>query len=433
MTMPTMLSPSMRSGTPDAPATRCNTGGAGTTGEPGEAAPAADEFTAILAMLVTGGAGMTTVPAAAPDPAAGVAVTGATAAAIVPAPGVTAALPTATPTAAPAAADLPTTVPAVAPFTGAFTAAFTGQTLPGTQPAPADPDAPTVVPAGGPATPPPTATDVRPGAPTVLPGAGANIPLPAGFTPVSPVEPAATPHPAITLPPAAAGNGDPAGGDARGGQQSPATATDAALAPGTTAPDAGRGMLPPVAGANLATPTAETAPASVNPTAPMTLIAGAPPASAPVAAATTPATASAPPAPPATQIAMHVVPLRRDVDGVHRLTVHLHPEELGPVSLLAEIRDNGIHLQLAGATEAGRETLRGALTDLRRELQQAGFTNCSLDLRQDTPQGGHPFRQALAAPAHAEPGTALAAPAPLPAPAPASAGDGSGRRLDLHL
>ena len=111
-----------------------------------------------------------------------------------------------------------------------------------------------------------------------------------------------------------------------------------------------------------------------------------------------PPTSGAPPAsgaplPPASQVAMHLVPLRLDADGIHRLTVHLHPADLGMVSLVAEIREGSVHLQLAGATEAGREALRAALPDLRRELQQGGFARCSLDLGPGTPQGGHPYER----------------------------------------
>ncbi|HEX5741593.1 MAG TPA: flagellar hook-length control protein FliK [Pilimelia sp.] len=73
---------------------------------------------------------------------------------------------------------------------------------------------------------------------------------------------------------------------------------------------------------------------------------------------------------------------------MHRLTVHLHPADLGPVSVVAEIRDGAIHVQLAGATDAGRESLRAALPDLRRELTDSGFTDCQLDLRSGTGQGG---------------------------------------------
>jgi flagellar hook-length control protein FliK len=89
-------------------------------------------------------------------------------------------------------------------------------------------------------------------------------------------------------------------------------------------------------------------------------------------------------------VATHIVPLRLEADGIHRLTVHLHPADLGPVSLVAEIRDGTVAMQLAGSTEAARDALRAALPDLRRELTDSGFRDCQLDLRQD---GGQPDRQ----------------------------------------
>jgi flagellar hook-length control protein FliK len=114
-------------------------------------------------------------------------------------------------------------------------------------------------------------------------------------------------------------------------------------------------------------------------------------------APTTPTAAAAPagqaapaapalPTPPAAQLAMRIVPLRLDADGVHRLTVNLHPADLGPVQVVAEIRNGEISVQLSGATDAGHDALRDALADLRRDLQAAGFTNCTLDLRQGNPQ-----------------------------------------------
>jgi len=136
-------------------------------------------------------------------------------------------------------------------------------------------------------------------------------------------------------------------------------------------------VVDPVAGAGLA---ATAAGVPLAPNGPTTVTATAP--AAPPLAPGTPAAA---------QVAMHVLPLRLDADGVHRLTVHLHPADLGLVSLVAEVRDGAVHLQLAGATEAGREALRDALPDLRRELQQGGFSRCSLDLGQDAPSGGHPY------------------------------------------
>ncbi|MBT8225280.1 MAG: flagellar hook-length control protein FliK, partial [Dactylosporangium sp.] len=81
------------------------------------------------------------------------------------------------------------------------------------------------------------------------------------------------------------------------------------------------------------------------------------------------------------QLAETIVPLRRGPDGVHRLTVHLHPEDLGAVQVVAEVRGGEIAVRLAGSTDVGRETLAAALPQLRRELTEAGFEGCSLDLQ----------------------------------------------------
>jgi flagellar hook-length control protein FliK len=126
---------------------------------------------------------------------------------------------------------------------------------------------------------------------------------------------------------------------------------------------------------------------------------------------------------------MQIAPLRLDADGIHRLTVHLHPADLGLVSVVAEIRDGAVHVQLAGATDAGRESLRGALGDLRRELQESGFDRCSLDLR-DSPPSGQQARQQFAGTR----ATGAAAPThAAEAPAPPTTADGVIRRLDLHV
>jgi flagellar hook-length control protein FliK len=79
---------------------------------------------------------------------------------------------------------------------------------------------------------------------------------------------------------------------------------------------------------------------------------------------------------------MRIGPLRLEADGVHRLTVNLHPADLGPVQVVAEIRNGDVSLQLSGSTDAGTAALRDSLDDLRRELTDAGFGNCELDLRQ---------------------------------------------------
>jgi flagellar hook-length control protein FliK len=127
----------------------------------------------------------------------------------------------------------------------------------------------------------------------------------------------------------------------------------------------------------------------------------APQAAAPAAPVAEPQAAPPPapatPTPAAAQLATRIVPLRLDADGVHRLTVNLHPADLGPVQVVAEIRNGDISVQLTGGTDAGTEALRQGLDDLRRELENSGFGNCSLDLRQGNAQqqGRQQFAEAL--------------------------------------
>ncbi|MCA2213708.1 flagellar hook-length control protein FliK [Wangella sp. NEAU-J3] len=83
---------------------------------------------------------------------------------------------------------------------------------------------------------------------------------------------------------------------------------------------------------------------------------------------------------------MRIAPLRLDADGVHRLTVNLHPADLGPVQVVAEIRNGTINVQLSGSTDAGTDALRNAMDELRRELEQSGFGDTTLDLRQGSNQ-----------------------------------------------
>lgn len=88
---------------------------------------------------------------------------------------------------------------------------------------------------------------------------------------------------------------------------------------------------------------------------------------------------------PAAQLVQHLAPLRREPDGVHRLTVHLNPAELGPIRVIAEVRGGDIAVHFAGATELGRDALKAALPDLRVQLTNAGFDSCALDLRREAP------------------------------------------------
>jgi flagellar hook-length control protein FliK len=126
--------------------------------------------------------------------------------------------------------------------------------------------------------------------------------------------------------------------------------------------------------------TAPAQPAAV--TAPLTHTA----ATAATAAPGKPEPAAAPPH--ANQLAAEIVPLRNR-DGEHKLTVHLHPIDLGPITVTAQVRGQDIQLDLGGGTEAAREALRAALPELRRELERAGFDSCLLNTGTGGAQDDH--------------------------------------------
>lgn len=134
---------------------------------------------------------------------------------------------------------------------------------------------------------------------------------------------------------------------------------------------------------------------------------------------------------------MRIAPLRLDPDGVHRLTVNLHPVDLGPVQVVAEIRNGEINVQLSGSTDAGNDALRDALADLKRDLEDSGFANCNLDLRQGNADQQQEARQQFSfmnqertgGGSSRGGGTETAAPEPAPA---RPAGTGSNSRLDIE-
>src|SRR5699024_4353144 len=69
--------------------------------------------------------------------------------------------------------------------------------------------------------------------------------------------------------------------------------------------------------------------------------------------------------------------------GEHMLTLRVDPDHLGPVQVRAHIGADGIRIELVGATDAARDSLRGLLTDLRRDLSATGM-NATLTPAADT-------------------------------------------------
>ncbi|ALE04206.1 hypothetical protein AL755_00335 (plasmid) [Arthrobacter sp. ERGS1:01] len=103
------------------------------------------------------------------------------------------------------------------------------------------------------------------------------------------------------------------------------------------------------------------------------------PAPAPLAAG--PVTAAAPvPAPPlAEQLARPLFSLAGAPLGEHVMTVNVVPEGLGPVTVRAHLAADGIRIELLSATDAGRDSLRTLLPDLKRDLAAGGLaTSLSL-------------------------------------------------------
>jgi hypothetical protein len=132
---------------------------------------------------------------------------------------------------------------------------------------------------------------------------------------------------------------------------------------------------------------------------------------------------------PAEQVAMRLVPLRRGPDGIHRMTVHLNPDDLGPISVIAEVRGGAIAVQLLSATEAGRAALQASLPDLRQNLIDGGFGSCALDLQQGDQGQSQPQPQ----PSWGQPERRSAPVSPVPIEEAPVAGPESQSALDLRI
>lgn len=139
--------------------------------------------------------------------------------------------------------------------------------------------------------------------------------------------------------------------------------------------------------------TAETplAPAGSAPTTASTLVSGSmaqsggiPPTAAPAPAAAPQATAPAA-APLQAQLAGPIAQLATGPAGEKILTVNVAPENLGPVTVRANISGDAMRVELFAPQEAGREALRGMLTELRRDLAGLGLGSSQVSLGEGDP------------------------------------------------
>jgi flagellar hook-length control protein FliK len=65
--------------------------------------------------------------------------------------------------------------------------------------------------------------------------------------------------------------------------------------------------------------------------------------------------------------------------GEHTMTISVTPDDLGPVTIRAQIGVDGVRVELFAPNDAGREALRAILQDLKRDLASAGL-GTGLDL-----------------------------------------------------
>jgi flagellar hook-length control protein FliK len=69
------------------------------------------------------------------------------------------------------------------------------------------------------------------------------------------------------------------------------------------------------------------------------------------------------------------------------MTLHVTPEDLGPLTVRAQIDPAGVRIELFAPGDAGREAIRGILPELRKELADSGF-GASLDVSDRSGPGG---------------------------------------------
>jgi flagellar hook-length control protein FliK len=74
-----------------------------------------------------------------------------------------------------------------------------------------------------------------------------------------------------------------------------------------------------------------------------------------------------------------------DAGSVQRLTVHLHPADLGAVQVIATMDDGTVSLQLLAGSSATRDALRASLGALRSDLAAAGLDGTRLDVSDQPP------------------------------------------------
>jgi flagellar hook-length control protein FliK len=103
------------------------------------------------------------------------------------------------------------------------------------------------------------------------------------------------------------------------------------------------------------------------------------------------------------QLAASLQSLRDRADGVHVLTVRLHPDELGPVRVVARLTGSDVQLRVTTSTIAAAAAVTEAGPRLHDALAQAGLTSTGVSVDHDAglgQQSGQPPNPQTQAGAH---------------------------------
>ena len=187
------------------------------------------------------------------------------------------------------------------------------------------------------------------------------------------------------LPSAApAGPSGSAGGITQPTTPSPEDQVDTGVAePGTASIDASTTSSTDAHTAASASDSAPRIEPSTAPVQPASVTAPTPRADASIADVSPTPSTPTPEATPTQQVAEALAEVRRLADGSHRLSLQLHPEELGAVQLEVAIRDGQLHVRVVAETDAARSALEQNLPELRSDLRDAGVRAGSLEVGPD--------------------------------------------------
>ena len=96
---------------------------------------------------------------------------------------------------------------------------------------------------------------------------------------------------------------------------------------------------------------------------------------------------AAPPQPVHRQVSDALLGVRARGDGTHRMTLELHPADLGQVTVEVRIHAGAVSINLGSANDEARRSLSQALPQLRAELADAGLGGASVSVGADSSGG----------------------------------------------